>query len=750
MNRVQCVQEDASNAQFDRRQSLQNDISQLELAQRDLQEQARESQALRHQLQQLQARMEAKEATCDGLEDMNQQLLAAIRSNSDLQYGIGLTLQQDLRSPYFTVAAVAPTGPAVHHASLAAGVVITHIDGVDLAGLDLDQVQTLLLGPENAPVELGCLPHSPATPTEAASGTGGTPRNRERVLSGDFNNMLLSTTIAAKEMLSGKLFGSTHSAADEENDSADDARAFRVHVLRRRAHTNRNSAASVTEMTSHKEMAQEAVCCVQALRGENTSLRACVEAFMREIASQASAAGDAERSVKETWALTFGGHMPESKVALALPGVNPDFDEDEPRADDVGSVGASRWSGESGEGGMAEGQRAAAGEGSRVEVTRDMKVRRLVEAAQKSLHAHRQQHALFIAELVQDFDNVARMCEQSLHLQASQREKASADAHALEHMQTRLDTLTRDLEEEQKIRQHLAALSKTQSKELSQLQHRCISLEKQVALLSSDLAAASATAEQMTKREAIAKSSEGACRKDLHMLNDKLSQLTGKVVKSESALLAITKERDSLQASLKSETADLQRRYKELGKTADSRARGWSTCKENLERAKSKQVQLESENMRLKRELQRQKETIENQIEEIHTLRLHPVGIGIYIADKTFEIRQLVESAAAHASGQIHVGDFLVAIDGQDIESQSIKIVREMLLGPPGSWVSLELKRWVVPADNNDNIDEGRPRKGKNEIIKKSVNSDPLIVTGTVSFSCLMLCFWCKFSGTET
>ena len=67
MNRVQCVQEDASNAQFDRRQSLQNDISQLELAQRDLQEQARESQALRHQLQQLQARMEAKEATCDGL-----------------------------------------------------------------------------------------------------------------------------------------------------------------------------------------------------------------------------------------------------------------------------------------------------------------------------------------------------------------------------------------------------------------------------------------------------------------------------------------------------------------------------------------------------------------------------------------------------------------------------------------------------------------------------------------------------------
>ena len=254
-------------------------------------------------------------------------------------------------------------------------------------------MQTLLLGPENAPVELGCLPQpeAPANLTEVAFGAGGTPRNRERVMSEDFNNMLLNTTIAAKEMLSGKLFGGTHSTADEvhRNDSTGDARAFRVHVLRRRAHMNGNSAASVTEMTWHKEMTKEAICCVQALRGENTSLRACVEVCMREIVAQAEAAGDAERSVKETWALTFGGHMPEFKVALALPGENPDFDEDEPRADDVGSVGASGWSGEGGEGRMAEGQRAAAGEGSSAQVTRHVKARRLAEATRKSVHAHR-------------------------------------------------------------------------------------------------------------------------------------------------------------------------------------------------------------------------------------------------------------------------------------------------------------------------------------------------------------------------
>ena len=50
---------------------------------------------------------------------------------------------------------------------------------------------------------------------------------------------------------------------------------------------------------------------------------------------------------------------------------------------------------------------------------------------------------------------------------------------------------------------------------------------------------------------------------------------------------------------------------------------------------------------------------------EIHTLRLSPVGIGIHIADRTFEVKKLVEGASAHCSGQIRVGDFLKAVDGK-------------------------------------------------------------------------------------
>ena len=336
---------------------------------------------------------------------------------------------------------------------------------------------------------------------------------------------------------------------------------------------------------------------------------------------------------------------------------------------------------------------------------------------------------------MQQFAAVVRLCEQSLHVQASQREELSTNTLALEQMQARLDAMTRALDEEQETRHRLAGLSTKQSKELSQLQQRCLTLEKQVVLLSENLAAAQGTADEMTKREANAVSAEGACRKDLHILNDKLVQLTVKASKSEIALQVTTKERNQLHASLKSETTELQRRYKELEKTADSRARGWDTCRENLERGKAKLVQLESENTRLKRELQRKRETIESQIEEIHTLRLHPVGIGIYLADKTLEIKQLVECAAAHASGQIRVGDFIVAIDGEEVGSKNIKIVREMLLGPPGSWVSLELKRCILEGENVDCAHVSRNsqdvRKSKKEIIQSRMDSERLIVTGT-------------------
>jgi C-terminal processing protease CtpA/Prc len=774
-----------------------------------------DAQGLRRRMEELQAAIQAKVATCHALEAINGQLLAAIGSNTEHQLGIGIMLQQDLRSKYFTVISVSPTGPAAHHASLRAGVVITHIDGVHLAGLTVDEVQSLLLGPEHALVELRCLPqlNAPSAVPNAAGSFGDIPRNNIRARSREFNSMLLNTTSAAKEMLTISssflllpplpplppptpptprtleghelLFGSTHVATNEDGKSnggaphstlcTDDAGAFLVHVLRSCANPSANpiSAASGAEGALHHEIAkeaEEAACRVRALRGDNTSLQECVESLLRALAMQANAAGDAQKAARESWELTFGAGKQRSKLAFLAS--KPDFDEDEPAADDVGSVGASKFIETTGDGSIGDGGGGGGGgagiaaiywlgAGS-AQVNRDMKVRRLVEAAQKTVHrhtfskvlsiaplerkyaraltfenffhSHGRQHAHSLEELMQQFAAVVRLCEQSLHLQASQREELSTNTLALEQMQARLDAMTRELDEEQEARQRLAGLSTKQSKELSQLQQRCITLEKQVALLSDNLAAAQDTADEMAKREANAVSAEGACRKNLHMLNDKLMQLTVKASKSEIALQVTTKERNQLQASLKSGTVELQRRYKELEKTADSRARGWDACRENLERGKAKLVRLESENTRLNRELQRKRETIESQIEEIHTLRLHPVGIGIYLADKTLEIKQLVESAAAYASGQIRVGDFIVAIDGVEVGSKNIKIVREMLLGSPGSWVSLELKRWVegekvdcaYASSNRQDV-----RKSKKEIIQNSMDSERLIVTGS-------------------
>jgi hypothetical protein len=147
-------------------------------------------------------------------------------------------------------------------------------------------------------------------------------------------------------------------------------------------------------MVLHHEIvreAEEAACRVRALRGDNTSLRECVESLLRALAMQANAAGDAQMAARESWELTFGAGKPRSKLASLAS--KPDFDEDEPAADDVGSVSASKSiettgvGGEAGDGSIGDGAIYGLGAMS-AQVNRDMKVRRLVEAARKTVQRH--------------------------------------------------------------------------------------------------------------------------------------------------------------------------------------------------------------------------------------------------------------------------------------------------------------------------------------------------------------------------
>ena len=119
-----------------------------------------------------------------------------------------------------------------------------------------------------------------------------------------------------------------------------------------------------------------------------------MESLLRALAMQANAAGDAQKAARESWELTFGAGKARSKQALlAFLPLKLEFDEDEPTADDVGRVSASKSiettgeSGEAGDGSIDDGVIYRSGAGS-AQVNRDMKVCRLVEAARKTVQRH--------------------------------------------------------------------------------------------------------------------------------------------------------------------------------------------------------------------------------------------------------------------------------------------------------------------------------------------------------------------------
>ena len=71
-------------------------------------------------------------------------LLSAINAHVERVCGVGIMLRSDDFSPYVAIKSVSLRGAANRNASLQVGVRITHIDGVLLAGLGLDQVYALL------------------------------------------------------------------------------------------------------------------------------------------------------------------------------------------------------------------------------------------------------------------------------------------------------------------------------------------------------------------------------------------------------------------------------------------------------------------------------------------------------------------------------------------------------------------------------------------------------------------------------
>ena len=117
----------------------------------------------------------------------------------------------------------------------------------------------------------------------------------------------------------------------------------------------------------------------------------------------------------------------------------------------------------------------------------------------------------------------------------------------------------------------------------------------------------------------------GRAKCEVHELREKMLSMNKLLTKTQHDLKVVSNEKQTVQRNLETAAGELKRRLKELERLADSRIKGWNTCRESLDQCKATKVVAETENAKLKREVQRQREALEAHLQEIHILRLRPV-----------------------------------------------------------------------------------------------------------------------------
>lgn len=80
-------------------------------------------------------------------------------------YGIGAVVQQNIKTMYITVVKPYVDGPA-YNAGMLPGDIIYMVDGVDVSGMEVDKVVTLMKGPEGTVVKVSVIREGEADPVE--------------------------------------------------------------------------------------------------------------------------------------------------------------------------------------------------------------------------------------------------------------------------------------------------------------------------------------------------------------------------------------------------------------------------------------------------------------------------------------------------------------------------------------------------------------------------------------------------------
>ena len=72
------------------------------------------------------------------------------------------------------------------------------------------------------------------------------------------------------------------------------------------------------------------------------------------------------------------------------------------------------------------------------------------------------------------------------------------------------------------------------------------------------------------------------------------------------------------------------------------------------------------------------------------------MGVGIIFRSDSsgaLYVRQLQHGGPAQKSGQVHVGDCIVEVNGIDVFRKPISSFTKLMLGPPGTTLQLGFKR---------------------------------------------------------
>lgn len=90
---------------------------------------------------------------------------ALMESTSGTYYGIGAVVQQNLKTMYITIVKPYVDGPA-YNAGMLPGDIIYMVDGVDVTGMDIDKVVSMMKGPEGTIVEVTVVRDGESEPVE--------------------------------------------------------------------------------------------------------------------------------------------------------------------------------------------------------------------------------------------------------------------------------------------------------------------------------------------------------------------------------------------------------------------------------------------------------------------------------------------------------------------------------------------------------------------------------------------------------